>query len=639
MDSSGPCSDLSENQIPNEPVKEKTLSLALLALGIVFGDIGTSPLYALRECFSGNHSLIPTAQNVLGVVSLLFRTLVVIVSVKYVLFVLRADNRGEGGILALMTLVNQKKKDLKRYSFLIVSMGILGAALLYGDGIITPAISVLSAIEGLTVATSFFKPFVMPFSIFILVILFLIQSKGTAKVGSLFGPVMIFWFIVIGLLGIFSIIRNPQILIALNPIFAIKFLIQHGTGSFVTLGSVFLAVTGAEVLYADLGHFGVKPVRMAWFYLVFPCLVLNYFGQGAYLLSSPQSVDNLFYRIAPSFLLYPLVALATTATVIASQAVISGAFSLAKQSVQLGFWPRIQIRHTSTQAIGQVYVPFINWALLLGTVVLILLFKESSHLASAYGIAVSGTMLITTILIILVARRLWRIRLSLLIPFSLLFLLVDCSFFFSNVTKIWTGGWVVLVIAISIYVLMKTWIGGREILRTSLIERSINLDVLMDQIRNSQLTRVSGIAVFLSANPDAVPGALLHNLKHNKVLHENTLLLSINTQDIPYVSESKRVEISSLGNGIYRVILNFGFSETPDIPYALQNVQFSDFKFKIMLTTFFLGREALIVGNHTSMPIWKKKIFWFMSNNALNATHFYKLPQNSVVELGSRIEI
>ncbi len=630
---------IKRNSVTNLP-QDTSLALSLIVLGVVFGDIGTSPLYSLRECFAGSHILIRSSDNILGVVSLIFWTLLLIVSVKYIFIVMRADNEGEGGILALMALVNKVKKGINKQHFsYIIILGILGAALLCGDAVITPAISIMSAIEGLSIATPIFNPFLVPLSITILIVLFWIQSQGTAKIGSLFGPIMLVWFTVIGLLGLISIIKYPAILTAINPAFAVKFLINNGFHGFPTLGSVFLAVTGTEVLYADLGHFGRKPIQFSWVYIVFPALFLNYFGQGAYLLSSSQSIDNLFYRIAPLWFLYPLIALATAATVIASQAVISGVFSLAKQSVQLGFWPRIQIRHTSIQKIGQVYVPFINWCLLIGTILLVLGFRESGKLAGAYGIAVSGTMLITTILVILVARYVWSIHLYFLIPMAVIFLIIDLSFFLSNVAKIMTGGWIVLVISATIYLLIKTWIDSRKILSYSLVELSVPLDVLLQNRNNFEITPVSGTAVFLSANPDTIPAALLHNLKHNKVLHEKTIILSVRIEDIPYVQMSNRAQVDFLGKGFYRIILHYGFSETPDIPAALNAIEFPDLKFDINNTTFFLGRKSILVTHHGTMPVWRKKIYNFMSRSALDIDTYFNLPSNRIVEMGTRLEL
>ena len=620
--------------------KEKTMRLALTALGIVFGDIGTSPLYALRECFAGPEGVSLTPGNILGVVSLMFWTLTLTVSVKYVLIVMRADNRGEGGILALMTLVSSlKDKVTQKYFGFIITLGILGAALLYGDGVITPAISVLSAVEGLNEVTPLFQPFVIPISIAILVVLFLFQKRGTAKVGSLFGPVIMVWFLTIALLGLVAIAKKPEILAAINPWYAADFLFHGGRYSFPVLGSVFLAVTGAEMLYADIGHFGRKPVRIAWFALVFPSLFLNYFGQGAFLLTMPVSIENLFYLLAPSWFLLPLVILATAATVIASQAVISGAFSLTHQSVQLGFWPRLRVLHTSSSIIGQVYVPFVNWCLMGGTILLILVFRQSTNLGAAYGIAVSATMLITTLLIIFIARRKWSVPLPLLVLGAAVFLFVDSAFFASNILKIESGGWIVLLIAAVIYLLMKTWREGREILRKNLLSISLDLETFAENMKNYPPVKVPGVAVFLSGNSNGVPRALLHNLKHNKVLHEHTVILSIRTEEVPYISAANRVSIRDFGGGIYRIIASFGFSETPHIPNLLATIHIPEFTFDPMQTTYFLGREVLIVIQSPLMSGWRKKLFGFMSHNALNATGFFHLPANRVVELGAQIEL
>ncbi len=628
-----------QKPIRTSPQSSRTCGLALLALGVVFGDIGTSPLYALRECFLGPHAVQASKENVLGIVSLILWTIILIVSVKYIIVVLRADNRGEGGILALMALVGHGKKDGRIIRPWILTLGILGAALLFGDGIITPAISVLSAVEGLTIAAPPFRSYVIPVSVGILAGLFVVQSRGTAKIGSLFGPVMLLWFLVIGLLGILAIAGAPSILAAANPRFAVQFIASNGLYSFASLGSVFLAVTGAEVLYADLGHFGRKPIRAAWFCAALPGLLLNYFGQGAFLLHSPQMADNLFYRIVPPGLLYPMVALATTATIIASQAVISGAFSLSKQSVALGLWPRVLIRHTSTKEFGQVYVPFMNWCLFFGTLALIFFFKESGQLAGAYGIAVSGTMVITTVLIIVAARQRWAIRWRFLFPIAALFLVIDCCFLFSNILKIGTGGWVVVIIAGIAFVSFKTWINGREILRKRIAEDSMSIGALAQSIAQMGPHRVPRTAVFLTANPNGVPGALLHNLKHNMVLHERTMIVTVKTLKIPYVPDAEKAEVKPVGPGICRIILRFGFCETPNIPAALGRIPDCGGPLEIEKTSFFLGRESLVLGKQRTMPMWRKRIFEFMSRNSLDASSFYKLPPNRVVELGSRIEL
>lgn len=614
--------------------------LALMALGVVFGDIGTSPLYALRECFIGPSGLSLTFGNILGVVSVMLWTLVLIVCIKYVIFVMAADNRGEGGILALMALVTSLKGAFQKnhYGFFVI-LGILGVALLYSDGVITPAITVLGAVEGLAQATPQFQPFIIPISLVILIALFLIQSHGTAKVGVFFGPIIIVWFVAIAVLGLCSIIKHPAILSSLNPYYAISFLLHDGRHSFAVLGSVFLSVTGAEVLYADMGHFGAKPIRLSWFWIVFPSLLLNYMGQGAFLLTMPKSVENLFYLIVPAKLLYPMVILASLAAIIASQAVISGAFSLARQSVQLGFLPRLQIRHTSQSAIGQVYVPFVNWSLMAGVIVLVLMFRESSNLGAAYGIAVSTTMIITTTLILFVARGKWHAPWPLIIALAAIFLVVDGAFFASNILKIKAGGWIVILMAFAIYMFMKTWLDGRKILREKVIAGGVDLSAFVQSVQQNPPQRVSGAAVFLAGNPQGVPGALLHNLKHNKVLHDHTIILSVKTEEVPYVAQDARSTIDYLGAGIYRIMASYGFSETADIPALLASIQFADLRFDPMQTTFFLGREVLVIAINRRMLTWRKKIFLFMSHNSLNATSFFRLPPNRVVELGSQIEL
>ena len=635
-----PTPDVAPLSAPQSTPHPRVLALTLAALGIVFGDIGTSPLYALRECFVGPHGFAITPDNVLGIVSLMLWTLALIVSVKYVLFVMRADNRGEGGILALMALVSHARGQWQqRHTALIIGMGVLGAALLYSDGVITPAISVLSAVEGLTEGAPSFKPAVVPLSMIILCALFLVQSRGTARVGACFGPILLVWFAVLAALGVASILRAPAILNALNPLYAVRFFLHHGTHGFVVLGAVFLAVTGAEVLYADLGHFGRVPIRRAWFCLVFPALLLNYMGQGAYLLGPAPVTENLFYQLVPARWLYPMVALSTMATIIASQAVISGGFSLARQSVQLGLWPRLQVRHTSASTIGQVYVPLVNWALLIGTLLLILAFRESGRLGAAYGIAVSATMLITSILLLQVARQQWGVPLPLLIAAGTVFLLIDLAFFGANVIKIASGGWIVLAMAVAIGTLMKTWMDGRNILRENLATFSLDLDSLPRQIAKRPPYRVTGTAVFLSANPTAVPRALLHNLKHNKILHERTVILSVVTREMPTVPAEDRVEVRDLAPGLFQIALNYGFSETPDLPAALGAIQRPDLKFEPMDTTYFLGRETLVLKGTRSMAGWRKGLFAFMSHNALSATNFFHLPPNRVVELGAQIEL
>jgi KUP system potassium uptake protein len=623
------------------PSPKKETILALSALGVVFGDIGTSPLYALRECFAGHGHIPITEPNILGAVSVMLWTLVFIVCIKYVMFVMRADNRGEGGILALIAQVTGSKNASSKwhYKFFIL-LGVLGVALLYSDGVITPAITVLGAVEGLTEATPRFKPYIIFLSLIILVGLFMIQSKGTAKVGALFGPILLVWFFTIAFFGLGAILKKPGILLAINPYYAVHFLISNGASDFAFLGSVFLSVTGAEMLFADIGHFGRKPIKSAWFKVVFPSLALNYLGQGAYLLTMPQSAENLFYRIFPSWFLYPMVLLATAAAAIASQAVISGAYSLTRQGVQLGYWPRLRVMHTSSSRIGQVYLPFVNWFLMAGVIFLVLVFRRSGDLAAAYGIAVSIDMFITTILIAVIAHNKWQAPLWMIASLITVFLFIDGSFLVSNLMKLPYGGWIVIAIALFLGMCMKTWIDGREILRKDMLAGAMDLEVFVRSIQAGPIQRVPGIAVFLGANTQVVPKALLHNLKHNKVMHEHTLIMTVKTEEIPFVSPDKRVVIDYIGAGIYRMVASYGFSETADIPALLMSLKFSDLRFDPMQTTYFLGREALVVSNKKRrMASWRKRLFQFMSHNSLNATSFFKIPPNRVVELGSQIEL
>lgn len=624
----------------NEDGRRK-FTLALGAIGVVFGDIGTSPLYALRECFSPAHGIPVERDNILGIVSLLIWSLSLIVCVKYLGIVLRADNRGEGGILALVSLASRYiPKGSKRRAGFMIALGILGTALLYSDGMITPAVSVLSAIEGLEVITPSFAPYIIPLSLIVLVALFPSQSRGTAKVGRIFGPILSFWFIVIGTLGAYSLVSNPGILAALNPMEALGFVARNGRLSFVVLGSVFLALTGAEVLYADLGHFGRSPIRRAWFSLVYPALLLNYVGQGAYLLSHPGAVDNLFFRLVPDWGLYPMVILATVATIIASQAVISGSFSIARQSVQLGLWPRIQVRHTSDETIGQVYVPFVNWMLLVGTVSLVLGFKSSSRLAGAYGIAVSATMLMTTCLMIFLGRRAARAKLWILIPAGAIFLTLDASFFLSNAVKIVSGGWIVVALAALMFLVTKTWTDGRKLFVQRMQAYRLSPELFASSIALDPPARVAGTAVFLTADPKGVPKALLHNLKHNRVLHERTIVLSVQTTDEPYVHEEARASIVGHEGGIWHVLLNFGFSETPDVPRAMAKLAIPGFVPDPMKTTYFLGREALVISRERGgMMAWRKRLYAFLFNNAVSPTDFFRLPPDRVVEIGAKTEL
>ncbi len=613
----------------------------LAALGVVFGDIGTSPLYAVRESFLGGWGLAITVENVLGVISLIFWSLTLIISVKYLSFVLRADNRGEGGILALMALVFRVKSPDGRRRTVLGALGIFGAALLYGDSMITPAISVLSAVEGLRVATDFFDPFVIPISLGILIGLFLIQQRGTARVGAVFGPVVVVWFVILALMGIRFIVREPHVLLALDPTHAVTFFLNNGWHSFAVFGAIFLVVTGGEALYADIGHFGKKPILVGWFCLAFPALLLNYLGQGALLMHAPEALPDLFFHMAPRWALYPLVLFAAAATVIASQAVITGAFSLSRQAVQLGYCPRLTIRHTSDDEIGQIYVPFVNWALMLGTIVLVLGFRHSGALAHAYGVAVSTTMLITTILMYFVARRLWGWRLSSALAATCGFLLLDISFFGANVVKIKSGGWFPLLVAGLIYALMITWREGRRHLFKKLESQTLSIEEFLENIRQADPPRVPGIAVYLTGNPAGVPLTLSQNFNSNKIIHEHVFLLTVRTEEIPHVPENERVRLESLGEGLHRITVRHGFSQNLNVPAELHRIDNGDFNFRETAPTYFLGKESLVVGLDPSsgMWLWQKKLFVLISRNAQDATKFFGIPPDQTVEFGVQIKI
>ncbi len=613
--------------------------LSLTALGIVYGDIGTSPLYALRECFHGPHAIAATPDNIFGVLSLIFWALIIIISIKYCIFVLRADNHGEGGILALTALATPIKIVSRSESWLLVVLGIFGAALLYGDGIITPAISVLGAIEGLNVATPLFKPYVVSVTIVIIIGLFLIQSRGTAKVGRLFGPVMLVWFIIIAVLGVMQILRHPSVIEAFNPVHALRFFVREGWHGFLVLGTVFLVVTGGEALYADMGHFGKRPIRLVWYTIVLPALLLNYLGQGALLLENPLAAENPFYRLAPGWALYPLIVLATCAAIIASQALISGAYSLTMQAIQLGFMPRLKIEHTSSTEMGQIYIPALNWALMIGCIAIVVGFGSSSNLAAAYGVAVTATMVITTILLAVVARQKWHWGLPLTLALSGFFLIIDLAFFGANIIKIPAGGWFPLVVGALIFILMTTWKKGRRILAERLLSRAHPLEVFLQDVAQNPPVRVPGTAIFMNGTATGTPPALMHNLEHNKVLHERVVLLTVKTKQAPYVEQHERVHIESLGHEFYRMIISYGFMEDPDIPKVLENLGETMTAFDVMNTTYFLGRETVMASKFPGMMIWREKLFAFMSRNALSATAYFCLPPNRVVELGSQIEI
>jgi KUP system potassium uptake protein len=625
---------------PNGPRDTKyLLTLSLTALGVVYGDIGTSPLYAIRECFFGEYGIEATPANILGVLSLIFWSLLVVISIKYLVLILRADNRGEGGILALMALARPEGGSRQGGRWSLIGLGLFGAALLYGDGMITPAISVLSAVEGLHVATPLFNPYVIPITIGILITLFIFQHRGTAGVGAVFGPVTLIWFAVLAVLGLRGIISDPRVLGAVNPVYGMEFFLHNGLRGFLVLGAVFLVVTGGEALYADMGHFGRRPIRLTWFGVVLPALLLNYFGQGALLLGSPEASHNPFYRLAPSWALYPLVVLATAAAVIASQAVISGAFSLTRQAIQLGYSPRLEIDHTSSEEIGQIYIPPVNWALMLASVGLVVGFRSSSNLAAAYGMAVTTTMVITTMLFYVVARDLWQWR-----PWSAglvagVLLLVDLSFFGANVIKIEHGGWFPLVVALAVFTLMTTWKRGREILAQRLRDSILAIDHFFTDVAAHAPVRVPGTAVFMTSSAEGVPPALLHNLKHNKVLHERVILLTVITKEMPHVPISERLVVEPLGNGFFRMIANYGFMQDPNVMHLLRLAKSKGVDLNVMETTFFLGRETLIPTKRPGMAIWREGLFSFLSRNAQGATAFFGIPPNRVVELGTQIEL
>jgi KUP system potassium uptake protein len=607
----------------------------------VYGDIGTSPLYALRECFAGSHAIVLTRANVFGVLSLVFWSLVVVVTLKYHVYVIRFDNRGEGGILALMGLVGMDRKRRAAVQGTLIAMGVFGAALLYGDGMITPAISVLSAIEGLEVATPFFKPYVLPITIAILVLLFLFQRRGTAGVGAVFGPIMILWFTTLGVLGLRGILWEPSVLLALNPWYAIRFFLENGGHGFLVLGSVFLVTTGGEALYADLGHFGEKPIQVDWFHLVGPSLVLQYLGQGALLLRHPEAAHNPFYLLAPQWALYPLVALAAMATVIASQAIISGVFSLTRQAIQLGYLPRMEIVHTSRAEIGQIYIPSVNWALMVSTIVLVLGFRSSSNLAAAYGVAVSTTMAITTILAYVVARDLLGWGALKAGAITVAFLVGDLAFLVANYFKIIHGGWFPLFIAAVVFTIMTTWRRGREILNARLRQGALSPQDFVASLRHRPPVRVPGTAVFMHRSPEVIPSALLHSLKHYKALHERVILLTVLTEEVSHLRDDERLQFHPLGEGLYQCTSRYGYMEEPDIPAILARVgDEQGIAMPPMDTTYFLGRETLIVTARPSgMATWREKLFASMMRNAESAARFFRLPPNRVVELGAQIEL
>jgi len=616
--------------------KASTLTLAIGAVGVVFGDIGTSPLYALKETFAGHHPMPVDLLHVYGVLSLVFWTFMIVVTFKYVLIVMRADNRGEGGSLALLALINRKGNP--RSTTIIALMAVTATALFFGDAIITPAISVLSAVEGLTIVEQRFEPLVVPIAVAILIGLFLIQSRGTAAISRYFGPIVLLYFAALAGLGIFHLMDRPEVLMALSPHHGANFFMRDPGLAFLALGSVVLAVTGAEALYADMGHFGRKPITLAWLWIVFPALMLNYLGQCALLLKNPAAIENPFFLMAPEEVRLPLVILATLATIIASQALITGAFSVVQQAVQLGYMPRVRILHTSASAAGQIYVPSANWMLMVFVILLVLMFQKSTNLAAAYGLAVTGTMFITTCLVAFLMRKVWNWAWWQIVPVAGLFLLVDGAFLAANLLKVPDGGWLPLLVGVAVLTLLTTWSRGRELMRASMTEGSLPMEIFAKSAQNSA-TRVAGTAVFMASTNTGVPSALLHNIKHNKVLHERVLILTVAVQDVPYVDEAERYECKSLGNGFYRVTINCGFLEETDVPKLLGTLTLCDGAFDMMHTSFFLSRQTLIASAKPGMAIWREKLFAWMLRNATSAMEFFRLPTNRVVELGSQLRI
>jgi KUP system potassium uptake protein len=614
----------------------KLLPLMVAAVGIVYGDIGTSPLYAIKECFNGHHAVPLTRENVLGVLSLMVWAMTIVVSIKYVMLILRADNKGEGGILALMALASRAMEKGHPGRIFLVFAGMFGAALFFGDGVITPVMTVLSAVEGLEVATPHLKPYVIPIALVILFFLFFFQNRGTEKVGRLFGPIMVVWFVVLIVTGVWHIFDDVSVLHAINPAYAFHFAVNYGWHTFFVLGAVFLVMTGGEALYADIGHFGRKPIARAWFSFVMPALLINYFGQGALLLAHPETVSNPFYYLVPQVLLVPLLILATMAAIIASQAVISGVFSVTRQAIQLGFLPRMTIKHTSAETMGQIYVPAANWAMLVTVVALVFAFRSSTNIAAAYGIAVSLTMVLEILLVLLVVRKAWGWSKAAVAGLAL-FVLVDLIFFAANALKITQGGWFPLLMAALIVLLMATWRQGRRMITDKIREQLMPMDIFMMSVEGIQ--RVPGTAVFLTRTPEGIPHTLLHNLKHNKVLHERVVLLSIMIDEVSSVPKEQRLQFESLGSGLHRVVAHYGFVEEPNVPELLEHAGSLGFEFDLMDTTFFLGRETLLPSKKPGMSIWREHIFSWMWKNATSAMEFLKLPPNRVVELGAQIEI
>lgn len=641
-----PSEDPGQPELEAEPKRSPLWLLCLTSLGVVYGDIGTSPLYAVRECFRNPESagtLAPSAANVLGVLSLIFWALIIVISIKYLSYVMRADNNGEGGILALLALIHRKADERgakNKRRLILIAAGIFGAALLYGDGMITPAISVLSAVEGLEIATPVFKPYIIPITVVILILLFFFQRHGTAKVGLAFGPVTLIWFVIIAILGIHSIVKEPAVLAAVNPIHGARFLFENGWFGFTVLGAVFLVVTGGEALYADMGHLGARPIRLTWFAVVLPALLLNYFGQGALILRNPDEVLHPFFHLAPTWALYPLVALSTAATVIASQAVISGAFSLTSQAVALDDFPRVRILQTSGKEIGQIFIPVINWVLMLCCIGLVAGFRSSGDLAGAYGIAVTTTMVITTFLAYFVAREIWGWSLTTCLVITGGFLIVDLAFFGANLLKILDGGWFPLLVGGAVYAIMATWRRGRALISKRMQGQEISLKEFLESLAKDPPVRVKGTSVFMSGRLSGTPLVLLHHLKHNKALKERVILMTVDTEQVPHVPRDKRVELEPLDHGFYRLIVRFGFMENPDVPRALRLCRKHGLRLDPQQITYYVGHQTVIPSEKVpGMAIWRESLFAFLARNATQPVTFFNLPPGQVVELGMQVEI
>ena len=638
---SDPVASKSTHAQPHDHGRIGMAGLVVGAIGVVFGDIGTSPLYALQEAFAPHFGLTPDHDTVLGMLSLIFWALMLVVTLKYVTIITRADNEGEGGIMALMALAQRTLPKGGRSVYIVGILGIFGASMFFGDSVITPAMSVLSAVEGLRVAAPRLDHFIVPITVVILLVLFLSQRYGTEKVGKVFGPITALWFLSLAGLGLYNLLHAPEVLKAFNPWWAMHFFLTHGWHSVLILGAVVLAVTGGEALYADMGHFGAKPIRYGWYGLVLPSLMLNYLGQGANLLQNPTDVRSPFYEAVPEALLIPMIALATAATVIASQAVITGAFSVARAAMQLGYVPRMQVRHTSTQAIGQIYVPFVNWMLMLLVLAVVLTFRSSSALAAAYGISVSVTMLIDTLLLAIVARALWPKARLWVLPLCVVFFVIDLGFVVANGAKFFQGAWFPLLLGLVVFTILRTWRRGRELLHEEVRKEGIQLDTFLPGLMLAPPVRVPGTAVFLTADKGVVPHALLHNLKHNKVLHEQNVLLTVETLNVPYAPKDKRMKVESIGGrDFHRVVIRYGFMETPDVPLALmRSCDQCELTFNPMDTTYFASRETIVAGRHRGMPVWRDKLFAVMHRNAAPATGFFRIPGNRLVELGAQVEI